>query len=318
METAAEAEVPFLCLLDSAKLSLAPDIIPGAGGLKDPIAGSVYLMNRVGEQLGERLATVTTFGALVLALRQEYGVDEGAARADLNTFISNLQAHRLLSIRQSYLFEVGFRVRQFIVGLLLLARLRVWPGHQPSPHRRYPATPGWIVRGCLEAHQPTVAVGAVLAVLAALAFAWRNVQVGLPAFTSSTLFVLVLVFGYWVGLGVSSILHELAHYWAARRCDVRVRSIFVRMAVCGISHEPADPLRTGLVSAAGPTTAVSVTWGLCVALLNVPIAPLSTRLPVAFACLLIGAQHLPSLTPLTNEGRSIVRAAGELLFGPRL
>jgi hypothetical protein len=316
--TAVEVEVPSLCLLDSANLSLAPDIVRAAGGLTDSIAGSVYRMNQLGARIGEDLATGTTFGTLVRTLRQEYGKDEPAARADLNAFISNLHAHRLVSIRQSYLFEVGLRVRQVMVSLVWLARLRVWPGHRSSPQRRYPATPGWIVRGCLEAHQPTVIVGSLLALLAASAYAWRNVQAGLPGITSSTVFVLAVVLGYWVGLGASAILHEFAHYWAARRCGVRVRSIFVRMGVCGISHEPADPLRTGLVSAAGPTTAVSVMWALCVAVLNVPVAPLSTRLPVAFACLLIGAQHLPSLTPFTTEGRSIVRAAGQLLFATRL
>jgi membrane-associated protease RseP (regulator of RpoE activity) len=198
--------------------------------------------------------------------------------------------------------------------LLLLVWLRAWPSPPSPPSRRYPATPGWILRGAIEAHLATLAGGAVLAILAAGLFAVRNLGLGLPAFSSATPYIVAVMLGYGVGLLASALVHELAHYWAARRCGIRMRAVFVRMCVVGLSHESGPPLPTLLVSAAGPLAALVLMGGLCLLILNLPIGPLSERLPVAFACLTIAVQHLPGLTPLTRDGRLIAGAIGKLFL----
>ncbi len=317
MDTRAEIDAgPSLYLLDKAQVGLAPDIVSTAGGLKDRVTNLVYRLNPIGEGLAKRLADGTTFGRLVVGICREYAIEERDARSDLTAFIGELHAQRLLSIRQSCLGELWHRLTQLPIALLLFVRLRVWPAQPPSPTRRYRPTPGWLVRACLEAHTPTMAVGAALGVIAGSIYAWRNVRLGLPAVTSATLYTVAVFLGYAVGVCGSALLHELAHYATARHCGVELRSIFVRMTMVGITHEPADPGRTILISAAGPLAAITVMGGLCLLLLNLPLGSFSARLPVAFACLLIAAQHAPGLLPITRDGKEIALAAGKLLFTP--
>ena len=315
MEAVAEIDAgPSLYLMDTAQVALAPDIVSTTDGLKDEVTDLVYRLNSVGEGLGKRIAAGTTFGRLVSAMSREYALDERDARSDLTAFIGELHAHRLLSIRQGYFGELWHRLVQLLITLLLFTRLRVWPSQPPSPTRRYPATPGWLARAWLEAHAPTMVGGVALAVLAASVYGWRNVRLGLPAISSATLYTVAVVLGYAAGLSGSALLHELAHYAVARRYGVRVRSIYGRITAVGISHEAADPWDTILVSAAGPLAAITLMGGLCLLILNLPIGSMSARLPAAFACLLIAAQHAPGLIPVTRDGKAIAQGLGKLLF----
>src|ERR1700738_3926627 len=134
MDTLAEIDAgPSLYLLDKAHLALAPDIVSTTGGLKDGVTDLLYQLNPVGGGLARRVAGGTTFGHLVVGMCREYAIDERDARSDLTAFIGELHAHRLLSIRQSYLSELWHRLTQLLLSLLFFARLRVWPAQPSSP-----------------------------------------------------------------------------------------------------------------------------------------------------------------------------------------
>ena len=268
----------------------------------------------MGRQIIGQLTGGTSLGATARSIADRYAIPMEQATRDLNAFLGQLHAGRLVSIRQPQAAEAWLRCRQFATNLFFTILLRHWPGATIPPSRRYEPVPSQIVKGAVEAHVATVAMGALLAIAAAGVFAARNLAFGMSPLSPATIYILFVILAYSAGIGLSALLHELAHYWVCQQFGIRVRSVFVRIGVVGLSHERAAAWPTLVMSAAGPLTAVLTMGLLCLALLNLPIGSESSRLPLAFACLLIGAQHLPGLTPLTRDGRLVLHSVGKLLF----
>lgn len=300
-----------LCLLDSATLSLAPDIVWDGARLNDVASGSTYPVNPVGQYVIERLDAHVSIGSLANELAQRFKIEPATASADLRAFAFDLHVHQLVSIRQSYIREFLARVRNtwFVLHDLIGAGSVVRFAY---PNRRYPVD-GWrIVFGSLEAHQPTICYGLVGALAAALVVALPGTLRGQAPPTNISLYAGRLVLTYVAVLIASSWLHEFVHWWAARRLGLRLKSVFVRMHVVGVTHEGGDPLKSAYVSAAGPAVTVLVLILLAAALWNAPMIPVSGRLELAWLLLAVALQHLSGLTPLTADGRLAVAAMGLL------
>ncbi len=300
-----------LYLLGSAVLSLAPDIVCDRAGLKDAGSGSIYRLNPVGRYVVERLDAPTSIGAITRALAQHFNIEPSTAGADLRDFVHDLHLHNLVSIRQSYVLEFLARIRNG--WLALWDRMTVGSSIRYAyPNRRYPVT-GWrLVGGCLEAHQPTACYSLIAALAAAVLIALPGALRGAAPRVGLSLYVGLLVVVYFAVLVASALLHEFVHVWAARRFGLRLTSVFVRMHTVGVAHEGGDQIKSAYVSAAGPAVTVLALLVLAAGLWNAPIFPLSGRLTVVWMLLVVALQHLPSLTPLTNDGRQAAAAIGLL------
>ncbi len=300
-----------LYLLDSAVLSLAPDIVWDGIGLKNVGNGSTYPVNPVGRYVVERLDAQPSIGAMAQALAQQFNIEPSTASADLREFVHDLHLHNLVSIRQSYVLESLARVRNTWYAWRTLVTLGTAVRYA-YPNRRYPVT-GWrVVVGCLEAHQPTACYGVIGALAAAVLIALPGALRGAAPPVDLSLYVGLLVVAYFSVLVASALLHKFAHVWAARRFGLRLTSVFVRMHTVGIAHEGGDQIKSAYVSAAGPAVTVLVLLVLAVGLWNASMFPLSGRLTVVWLLLVVALQHLPGLTPLTNDGRQAAAAIGLL------
>lgn len=300
-----------LCLLDSATLSLAPDIVWDGARLHDVASGSTYPVNPAGRYVIERLDAHVSIGSMANELAERFKIEPATARADLRAFVFDLHVHQLVSIRQSYIREFPARVRNtwFVLRDLIGAGSAVRFAY---PNRRYPVD-GWrIVFGALEAHQPTICYGLVGALAAALIVALPGTLRGQAPPINISLYAGLLVLTYVVLLIASSWLHEFVHWWAARRLGLRLKSVFVRMHVVGVTHVGGDPIKSAYVSAAGPALTMLVLTLLAVVLWNAPMIPVSGRLQLAWLLLAVALQHLSGLTPLTADGRLAVAALGLL------
>jgi len=300
-----------LCLLDSATLSLAPDIVWDGARLQDAAAGTTFPINRVGRYVIESLGPDTSISTLANKLARRFEVEPATARADLRAFAFDLHAHQLVSIRQSYIREFLARVRNTWYAARDLA-LSGSLARFTYPNRRYPVG-GWrVVLGSLEAHQPTVCYGIIGALAAGFAVALPGALRGQGPRITISLYAGLLVLTYVVVLIASSWLHELVHMWAAKHLGLRLKSVFVRMHVVGVTHEGGDPMKSAYVSAAGPAVTVLALVLLALGLSDAPLIPVSGRLEVAVLLLAVALQHLPGLTPLTADGRIAVAALGLL------
>jgi Zn-dependent protease len=63
---------------------------------------------------------------------------------------------------------------------------------------------------------------------------------------------MVIGTGYWLGCGVSLVMHEAAHICAARALGIRVKRAGVNWRGPYIVREQGTPLANAMVSAAGP------------------------------------------------------------------
>jgi hypothetical protein len=298
-----------LFLLDSARLSLAPGVVLELTGLSNSYSGEVCTLNALGTDIARQLEKGVTFNALIGIIQRTYEIAESDLRRDLQQFITVLASAQLLSIRQSYLGEVAVR---FQLGLRRLLRLPVRAGHRGrrSPYRRYPATPFGIVVATLKAHQPTGAIGVILAVaIQPLVF--------LPLIRHGSLPSLRMAFSaaqplmVYTGLLVASIiLHELMHYWVARRLGVPLKSVYVGPGRVGITQIDVDSLTNGLVSVAGPAgTVLALVW-LAVLVPQLHLGYPFTGIAAPVLCLAVAIVHLLGLTPLTADGKQFWKLLG--------
>jgi hypothetical protein len=309
-----QAERP-LYLLASARPSLAPDVAVDGEGLRDA-GGPSYPLNPVGRFVVHHLDGRLSIGELADEVARHFHIDASQADSDLRGFLFDLHAHHLVSIRQSYLQELLARMRHALAAI----RDRTLLGAAITyayPNRRYPVSPGHVAVACLEAHQPTICYGIIGALgagaIVALPSLVRGQSVAMEISIQASLLVLI----YVAVFVASSWVHESIHCWAARRLGVRLKSVFVRMHVVGVTHEARDPLKTASVSAAGPAATIAILGLLAALMWNLPLISLSVRMELAVLLLAVALQHLPGLTPLTADGRLAV-AAMELLARSRM
>ena len=295
-----------LFLLDSARLSLAPGVVVEPTGLRDSNSGDVCTLNPLGRDIVAQLETGVTFRALIRTIGRTYDVTESEVRADLQQFISILHSDQLLSIRQSFLAEGAVRIKLGLRRLLRLSGRGRYLGKH-SPYRRYPATPLSILAGSLIAQLPTAAIGLILVVaIQPVVFLPLLRQGSLPS-PGMALSAALPVIAY-AGLLVASItLHELIHFWTARRLGVQLKSVYVGPGRIGITQLDDGSVNNGIVSAAGPAGTVLILIMLAVLLpllhLGYPFAGIAA--PVL--CVAVAVVHFLGLTPWTTDGKQFWR-----------
>ena len=294
-----------LLLLDSAGLALAPGVVLENTCLRDACSGDVCTLNRLGTDIAAQLETGVTVKALIQTIRRTHDVAESDVRADLQQFISVLNAQQLLSIRQSFLAEAAVRVKLGFSRLLRLSPRRPYGRH--SPYRRYPATPLSILAGSLIAQMPTAAIGLILVVaIQPLVFLPLLRQGSLPS-PGMALYAALPLIAY-TGLLVASItLHELIHFWTARHLGVQLKSVYVGPGRIGITQIDEGSVSNAIVSAAGPAGTL-----LLLLTLAVLVPPLHLGYPFAgvaasLLCIAVAIVHLLGLTPWTTDGKQFWR-----------
>jgi hypothetical protein len=285
-----------LVLIDSARLSLAPGVVIEDTGLRDLHTGGTFTLNGLGRWIAPQLKAGITLKALLRSITQKYAVGQDEVRRDVREFITVLHAQQLLSIRQSYLAEAAGRVR---------ARHR-----GRSPYRRYPATALNIVAGSLRAQLPVAAIGLILLVaIQPLVFLSLLRHGSLPS-RGMALWATLPMIAYVGLLMGSTTLHELIHFWAARRLGVQLKSVYVGPGRIGITQLDAGSRKNELVSAAGPAGTVLVLITLALLLpqlhLGYPFAGVATSM----LCGAVAVVHLFGLTPWTSDGKQFWRLIG--------
>jgi Coenzyme PQQ synthesis protein D (PqqD) len=282
-----------LLLIDSARLSLAPGVAVEDAGLRDLHTGARVKLNDLGQRIASQLKAGTTQGALLQAIGQTYEIGQDQVRHDVLAFITVLHAQQLLSIRQSYLAEGAAR---------LWARRR-----GRSPYRRYPATPLNILAGSLLAQVPIAVAALILAVaIQPLVFLPLLRQGSLPSRAMALQATLPLI-TYGAILAGSITLHELIHFWTARRLGVPLKSVYVGPGRIGITQLQAGSPKNEIVSAAGPAGTALILLTLAAVLpmlhLGYPLAGVAASM----LCVAVAVVHLFGLTPWTSDGKQFWR-----------
>jgi hypothetical protein len=303
---AQQARRQGLFLVDSARLLLAPGVVIEGTGLEDLFSGRVYALNDLGRSIAAELGKGITFKALIDMITQKYGISEEEVRRDLQRFLSVLHAQQLLSIRQSYLAELARRSHMGLSQLLRLpGRARYLGKH--SPYRRYPATAWSILMGSLRAHQPTAAIGLMLAIATQpLVFLPLLRQGSLPSLPMA-LYATVPLIAYAGLLVASIVLHELLHYWTARQLGIPLKSVYVGPGRIGITQLNEGSLKNGIVSAAGPGGTVLVLLGLALLFPQLPRGFPVAGISASVMCIAVAIVHSLGLTPLTSDGKQFWR-----------
>jgi hypothetical protein len=299
-----------LYLLGSASVSLLPGVTVESSGLRD-IDGHRYSANGVGRFLARSMQSPVMVTDLVTALVERYEIEQDAARADVSRYLADLNSQRLVSIRQSFPLEFLARLGRVLWDLVFAVMFRMPPSRTRYPDRRYRPSASRVVLGCLEAHQSTILLGLLVTALVGTLATVRNVRLGAPAATPSSAFMMLLPLLCFVGLVGSGVVHELGHYWAARRLNVPMASVFVRLGVSGLSHAEVTPARTAVVVAAGPLSGSAVGVAMTVGAWTMPtgwLGPLDVRganIGLAACGAAVTLLQLNSLTPLSAEGRQL-------------
>lgn len=285
-----------LVLIDSARLNLAPGVVVEETGLRDLQTGSTFRLNGLGRWIAPQLKAGITVKALLRSITQTYEIGQDEVRRDLREFITVLHSQQLLSIRQSYLREAALRVR---------ARCR-----GRSPYRRYPATPLNILAGSLRAQLPVAAIGLILAVaIQPLVFLPLLRQGSLPSRAMELQAALPLI-AYGGLLAGSITLHELIHFWTARRLGVPLKGVFVGPGRIGITQLHARSPKNEIVSAAGPAGTALVLIALALLLPQFHLGYPFAGVAASMLCVAVALVHLFGLTPWTSDGKQFWRLIG--------
>ena len=285
-----------LFLIDSARVSLAPGVIVDATGLRDLQTGATFRLNALGRWIAPQLKAGVTVKALLRSITQKYEIGQDQVRRDVLEFITVLHSQQLLSIRQSYLAEGAARVR---------------PRHRGrSPYRRYPATALNILTGSLRAQLPVAAIGLILVIaiqpLVFLPLLWQG---SLPSRGMALQAALPLI--AYGGILVGSItLHELIHFWTARRLGVQLKSVYVGPGRIGITQLNAGSLKNEIVSTAGPAGTVLVMIALALLLPQLHLGYPFAGVAASMLCAAVAIVHLFGLTPWTSDGKQFWKLIG--------
>jgi hypothetical protein len=278
-----------LLLIDSARLSLAPGVVVEDAGLRDLHTRGRVKLNDLGQWIALQLKAGTTLGALLQSIGQTYELGQDQVRRDVLAFITALHAQQLLSIRQSYLAEGAARLR---------ARRR-----GRSPYRRYPATPLNILAGSLRAQVPVAVAALILAVaIQPLVFLPLLRQGSLPSRAMALQATLPLI-AYGAVLAGSITLHELIHFWTARRLGVPLKSVFIGPGRVGITQLQAGPPKNEIVSVAGPAGTALILLALALLLPTLHLGYPFGGVAASMLCVAVAVVHLFGLTPWTSDGK---------------
>lgn len=298
-----------LFLIDSARLGLAPGVVVEGTSLRDLQTGRTFRLNALGRWIAPQLKAGITVKALLRSITQKYGIGQDEVRRDLQGFITVLHSQQLLSIRQSYLAEGAARVKRSWSRLLRLPGRGHYLGRR-SPYRRYPATPLNILAGSLRAQLPVAAIGLILAVATLpLVFLPLLRQGSLPSRGMAFQATLPLI--AYAGLYVGSItLHELIHFWTAKRLGVQLKSVYVGPGRIGITQLDARSAKNGIVSAAGPAGTVLVLMTLALLLPQLHLGYPFAGVGASMLCGTVAFVHSFGLTPFTTDGKHFWRLIG--------
>jgi hypothetical protein len=293
-----------LVVFDASVARLAPGVELKAGRLHDGFSSDGHRLNGAGAVIAEQLAAGTTVGSLRSAVDPAEEVDDERVQADVARFVSELDAHRLISVEQSFVAEGLARLRSGIRSLYWLLIFSLPPAPARYPNRRYPPTTAGILRGCARAHLPTLWLGPLLAVMAVLIDLLHSSVTVAPFGGRALLVAVAFTFVYVMLMPISAAVHELAHAYAARNMGLRVRSTFVRMFIVGLSHDSGTAGENLRVALAGPAAALAFLTAIGTTMILVPVA-FVVKGTAVFVCFIVAVQHVASLTPLTREGRMI-------------
>lgn len=304
-----------------ATLTLAPGVSVASGCLRDG-AGGEYPVDPQGESVARLCATPMTLSRLVEAIAAPAGLDVDGVDDGLRRFVMQLQAHRLLSVHQSFLRELGreFSLWPFdVVDLVLSRRL---PLRRFSSRRIYPATTSGIVRAVVESYSflPLAAI-AMIAVAVVLSNIVDPLDTAL-AIDRSAILGLVMAGATLLILG-AALAHEAGHLLGARVTGIRMRGVQARRGAASVLFV-ADGMRATRVTVlAGPLVGAAFA-GVCALVLLGAGSPGwelaaidNVRLTLGLVAVLIVPSQLLALLPLFGDGRALKLARSPRPVVPR-
>jgi hypothetical protein len=162
----------------------------------------------------------------------------------------------------------------------------------------------------LRAQLPVAAIGLILVVaIQPLVFLPLLRHGSLPSHGMALQATLPLI-AYGGLLAGSISLHELIHFWTARRLGVQLKSVYVGPGRIGITQLTADSPRNEIVSTAGPAGTALILIALALLLPQFHLGYPFAGVAASMLCIAVAVVHLFGLTPWTSDGRQFCRLIG--------
>ncbi|MFC8039897.1 hypothetical protein ACFUOZ_11135 [Paenarthrobacter sp. NPDC057355] len=294
-------------LMPGACFSLAPGIAVEDGYLRDD-QDRRYPLNSLGVKVCKSATKPVGIDELIGALLG--GKDDEDIRDSYINFINDLNRAGLVSIHQSFVVEIELDAtfhRTSLLGIMRPAR----PHRRVPLYRRYVPTARSLVAAVVEAHQLTMWLGvAAVVVSAVLGFAGSPDFLRVIGARNLALSVAFL----FLGIVGTAYFHELGHLLLGKIRRVCPTSVYVRSGAAGVAFGPMSALDRIRIITAGPLTGLTFVAAIEFLILRSPdglwtrAAMDQLRLSFAAAFALIGLLQLLGLTPLTKDGRTLLKA----------
>lgn len=292
-----------LLLLSSAWCRLAPSVRFDGSSITDATGSRFELETPSSRALASLLVEGVSVAGLAAHL-VSMGATEDQAATDARKFLGQLDRHRLTSISQSSVSALFYRLKfsvLWVIAVALLADTEALAYRYPS--EIYAPSLGSIPRASWHAHGVNFVTGLLVTTASVTFVAWDSglLKYSRPQYLAS----LLISSAFFVGLMMTSIVHELGHYVAAHATKSRILAVYARTGAAGLIYEsqPRRVLRILALSGAFSSLAViSVLFALTFLIPEWPgmesVAVLLRIVLVLFALL-----QIKELLPINQDGR---------------
>lgn len=296
-----------LLVLPSAHCALAPGVSLKDGELCTSSGRRVRAIASTSKDLTHLLEHGCQFKDLEDCLREK-GADADQARFDASQFLSNLDRHRFVSIRQSGQREALARVRLLSLWLLTVGML----GDPDAlshrlPTQRFAPTPRNLLKACLRAHATnfTLAFGASIATSYLTAYRSSLLEYSLSDVKVAIMLSAVLL----GGLFGAAVCHEFGHFYVSGWTKTRLSGVYCRTGAAGVTLDSPSIVASRLIGASGAAAAITVvgfSLGLSYAV-NVQPRYQSTLVLTQLVLILIIVLQAKDLLPFSEDGKLLWR-----------
>lgn len=255
--------------------------------LHDDLSGSKIRINAVGRRVVELCDGISTLGAVVNTVAQQFGVGRDRVLPDVLTFLESAERLGLIRVRRDLWARVS--PAALLHRTLHLLSLQV----TRTERRRYPATAYGCAAATIRATRLPLALALVTAPLMVYVIVVQPTLGPATAVMAAAVPPAVVVF-----VQLTIWLHELGHLLvlpdeARRHAYFTARPLAVTM-----SFDATSSVNRRLLAITGPLagTVACVLASVALTMLDVPEG-------TATAPLLVALGHLGSLTPWAHDGR---------------
>lgn len=299
-----ERSTSTIAFLGTAQVALAPGVSYSQRRLTH-IAGDRLELNEAADAIAATMSGATTVACLQAMLMAKYEIPAEAAREGVLRTLTAMDAARFISTRQSFLLETADRYWSTLSDLYRALMFALPVRGKRYPSTRYSPTLRGILQGVGRAHLATLSAGLLVLTLIALVDLIHSRATGVPVANRQTMAVYGAVAFYFALIPASAAIHEFAHWLACRAMGIKIRCVFARMFIVGVTHETIASRRgNSWVALAGPFGALAALVLVGWIAFRAELTP-GAVIGILSAVFLVGIQHVASLTPLTAEGREV-------------